>query len=250
MPLHTILIDDDVATLSTVALELNMHCPDEVCILKACSDAAEGLQAIRSLKPDLVILDIEMPKYSGMQIVEMLRAEGHHHFEVIFTTAHEAFSIQAFAVNALHYLLKPYHADELKEAIRRAKDKRASTAVTVEQVQTLIQQAQKRPKIRISTSEGVTFLPIEQIVFVQADGGYAVIQLCNGERKLVSIPLKAIESQLLVLSNVFKRTHQSYLVNFDFVKGFTPDGSILLNGLKIEIPVSRPYKSLHHLNTI
>jgi two-component system, LytTR family, response regulator len=245
MQLHTILIDDDPLTLDTTELELKMYCPDDICIIRKCVHAPDGLQAIRDLKPDLVILDVEMPCYTGIQIVEILRGEGQLDFDVIFTTAHEEFSVKAFDLNALHYLLKPYHPDQLKEAIKRAITKRSvpKNGVTLEQVHALIRQSNKSKKLRISTREGIEFFPIDDILFVQADGGYAVIYLLNGNKRIVSYPLKDVENQLLTLTTSFKRTHQSYLVNIDFLTSFKPNGTIVLRGYDGEIPVSRQFKS-------
>jgi two-component system, LytTR family, response regulator len=243
--LHTIIVDDDPMTLDTTELELQQNCSNEVTILKKCSCAKEGLEAIRQLKPDLVILDVEMPTYTGIQIVEILRGEGLMDFDVIFTTAHEEFSIKAFELNALHYLLKPYHAAQLVEAVNRAKAKHKTTKnnVSIEQVEALIQQSRKPKTLRISTREGIEFLPVDDILFVQADGNYATIYLSNNDKRVVSIPLKDIENQLVTLSVAFQRTHQSYLVNFDFLKGYRRDGSIILRGYDLDIPVSRNFKS-------
>jgi two-component system, LytTR family, response regulator len=104
MLLHTILIDDDPATLDTLELELRLYCPDAVSVIQKCTHAPTGLAAIRQLKPDLVITDVEMPLHTGIQVVEILRGEGFLDFDVIFTTAHEEFSVKAFELNALHYL--------------------------------------------------------------------------------------------------------------------------------------------------
>jgi two-component system, LytTR family, response regulator len=245
MLLHTIIIDDDPSTLDVVELELAQNCSHDVCMLKKCLGASEGLKAIRQLKPDLIILDVEMPVHSGIEIVEILRGEGLMDFDVIFTTAHEDFSVKAFELNALHYLLKPYHTEQLIEAVRRAKTKRlpAKNSVSIEQVEAMIQQNRKAKTLRISTREGVELLRIDDIIFVQADANYATIYLVNGESRMVSCPLKDIENQLVSLSTAFQRTHQSYLVNFDFVRGFRRDGSILLRGYDVEIPVSKLFKS-------
>ncbi len=246
MLLHTIIVDDDPLNLDTTELELRQNCAQDVSIIKKCADAEAGLEAIRSLKPDLVILDVEMPTYTGIQIVEILRGEGQHDFDVIFTTAHEEFSIKAFELNALHYLLKPYHTAQLVEAVNRAKAKRQSpkNGVTLEQVEALMQQARKPKTLRISTREGIEFLPLDDILFIQASGSYATIFLRDNERRLVSNPLKDIENQLLSINTSFRRTHQSYLVNFDFLKGFRPDGSLILRGYETDIPVSKAYKTI------
>jgi two-component system, LytTR family, response regulator len=150
---------------------------------------------------------------------------------------------------SLHYLLKPYHAHQLVEAVNRAKIKRSvvNKGVTIEQVEALIQQSRKPKTIRISTRDGIEFLLVDTILFVEADGNYATIHLSTNEKRTVSNPLKFIEKQLIEITNTFHRTHQSFLVNSDFIRGFKPDGSILLRGYDAEIPVARSFKSPLHL---
>ena len=154
--LHTILIDDDPNTLDAIEIELKMHCSNDVSIIKKCTDPIEGLTAIRQLKPDLVLLDVEMPIMSGIELVTILRGE-HCESDFVFVTAHEDFSAQAFNLNALHYLLKPYHSDQLVEAVNRAKAKRINSYkfATIGQVEALIIESRKPKNLRISTREEI-----------------------------------------------------------------------------------------------
>ena len=108
--LNTLIIEDDKDSCILLKLMLEQSCP-ELRILSCCQSGYEGLKSIMELKPDIVFLDIDMPKLNGFEMLELVENQN---FEVIITTAHEDYAIQAFKVSAADYLLKPFDERELE----------------------------------------------------------------------------------------------------------------------------------------
>ena len=108
--LKAILIDDEENSISSLREKLLMHCP-QVKIIACCDNAAKGIEAIDSLQPDIVFLDIEMPVMNGFLMLQQLT---YKNFELIFTTAYDHYAIKAIRYSALDYLVKPIEIDDLK----------------------------------------------------------------------------------------------------------------------------------------
>ena len=117
--MKAIIIDDEPDAVEALHLNLLMHCP-QVAVISKCTKSPEGLIAIRTLQPDLVFLDIEMPVMNGFQILEAL---DEIRFNLIFTTAYDQYAVRAFRYSALDFLLKPVDPDELKAAVEKASGK-------------------------------------------------------------------------------------------------------------------------------
>ena len=118
--INAILIDDEMHCLKTLGMLLKEYCAN-VQVLEKCSDAATGLKAIEMYKPDLIFLDIEMPKMNGFEMLECLPQIN---FAVIFTTGYDQYAIKAFHFSALDYLLKPIEPKELINAVKKVEEQR------------------------------------------------------------------------------------------------------------------------------
>lgn len=235
--LRAVLIDDELSNLESLSIELGAYCPD-VKICAVCDSPEAGLEAIQAHQPDMVFLDIEMPKINGFDLLRRLPAIN---FEIIFATAYDKFAIKAFEFNAVDYLLKPVLKDKLIQAVEKVKSKRLKT-VSSQQLEMLInhiQQFQKPlPNIALPCSDGLEFIPVAEIQYAEADGSYTYIYLSSGRKLMLSRQLKDLEQ--LLAQHSFLRVHQSYLVNIaharKYIKG--QGGQLLLqNG--VSIPVSR-----------
>src|SRR5689334_18967658 len=130
--MRAILIDDEKNALEMLEWMLNKNCP-EVEIVAMCDSPLDGLEKVKSLKPELIFLDIEMPQLNGFDLLDRL---GKHDSDVIFTTAYNQFAIKAFKKCALDYLLKPIDPEDLKSAVQKAKDKKSK--VSPEQLEILL----------------------------------------------------------------------------------------------------------------
>lgn len=206
--LKAILIDDDQSNLSALGEKLLNHCP-QVHVIDRCDNAKDGIKAIESRKPDLVFLDIEMPIMNGFLLLQQLT---YRNFELIFVTAYDHYAIKAIRYSALDYLLKPVEIDDLKSAVLKAEGNRNSRTSQLQLELLLEHLSNKQPKrITIPTSDGLRFINIEDIVYLEASNNYTNIYLSSNQKLLVSRTLKDFEDMLP--SDSFLRIHHTTVIN-------------------------------------
>lgn len=197
-----------------------------------------GLQKIKSFSPDIIFLDIEMDDGSGF---DLLNRVAHPSFQLIFTTAHDQYAIQAFKFSAIDYLLKPIDPDELSKSLDKAvhyirnNDLNKQLSVLMQQ---LTHKTDHERKIVLKDIESTYFIKVCEILFCEADGTYTRFHIANNNPILVSKNLKEYEMLLEPLG--FLRTHHSFLANPDKIKMYdkTDGGSLILEGGH-RIPVSQ-----------
>jgi two-component system, LytTR family, response regulator len=213
--LRAILIDDDQSNLSALSEKLLKHCP-QVQIIGRCDNAEEGIKAIESGKPDLVFLDIEMPVMNGFLLLQQLT---YRNFELIFVTAYDHYAIKAIKYSALDYLVKPVEIDDLKAAVTKAEINRNSRTSQLQMELLLEHLNNKQPKrITIPTSDGLRFINIEDIVYLEASNNYTNIYLATNQKLLVSRTLKDFED--ILPSDTFLRIHHSTVINKYYVEKY------------------------------
>lgn len=231
--LKAVMIDDDESNLSSLTEKLNRHCP-QVEIIARCSNAAEGIQAIDSLKPDIVFLDIEMPVMNGFVMLQQL---AYKDFELIFVTAYDHYAIKAIRYSALDYLVKPVEIGELKNAVDKVavnhsrKDKGLQLQLLLEYLD------KKRPRrITIPTSDGLQFIDLENIIYLEASNNYTNVYLVSQQKYLVTRTLKEFEQILPV--ETFLRIHHSTIINRDFIEKYIrgDGGQVMMrNGIVLDV---------------
>jgi two-component system, LytTR family, response regulator len=234
-PSITALIIDDEPNARILLREmLKIACP-EVQVIAECGDLPNGVKAIRKLKPMIVLLDIEMPGHSGLELLDFFN-EDEVDFSVIFTTAYHEYAIQAFKLNAIDYLLKPIEMSELEAAIARYVKRQGASNLS--QVREMTQQAQQR-KIAVPSGTTLKFLEPDQIVYLKADNTYTEVIMLDGSKHVVSRTLKNFEEALADDPNFF-RSHKSYIVNMVHVTQYNKsDGGSLVLRDKIEVPITQ-----------
>ena len=237
--MKAILIDDEKNALEMLEWMLQKNCPD-VEIIAMCDSPLDGLEKIKSLKPDLIFLDIEMPQLNGFDLLERL---GKHESDVIFTTAYNQFAIKAFKVCALDYLLKPIDPDDLKGAVQKASTKKSK--VSPEQLELLMSyikpEKPKSKRIALTSTDHLIFVETEKIVYCESDSNYTIFFLSDGQKIIVSKTLKDVE-EILEGSDFF-RVHASCLINMKHVSKFTRgDGGYVVMSNNQHITVSRKKK--------
>jgi len=248
--LKAIIIDDEPYCCEILAAMLESDCPD-VEVVSICNNAKDALTAIRQQSPDLVFLDVEMPKMNGFEMLEQLPAINFH---LIFTTSYDQYALKAIRFSAIDYLLKPIDREELKRAVEKVKDR---FQIPVPQQLEILMQKLTQPsnpvnKIALPTMEGLQMIPIETIVSCESDDNYTLLKLKNarpddpvgrGKKLLVTKSLKEIEESLEQHS--FIRVHRSYLVNLNeiekYIKG---DGGYLVMSDGTSIDVARNKKEV------
>ncbi len=210
--LRAVLIDDDESNLSSLSEKISNHCK-QVQVIARCDNPEDGIRAIDELKPDIVFLDIEMPQMNGFVMLQQLTNKN---FELIFVTAYDHYAIKAIRSCALDYLVKPVEVDELKAAVAKASELRNKTLPS-SQLDLLLDHLQKKqPKLlTIPTSDGLQFINIEDIIYLEANDNYSNIYLSTNQKFLVSRTLKDFEE--LLPADVFIRIHHSSIVNKFYV---------------------------------
>lgn len=234
--LRTILIDDEPDNVRLLALQLERHCP-QVDVVAQVTTAEEGLRDIRTLRPDLVFLDIEMPRMNGFQLLEQLEEIP---FALVFVTAYDQFALKAFRFSALDYLLKPVDLAELQSAVRKAERRQHPDP---RQLELLRSQYRGTPpsKIAVPQQNGVTFVELNEIIYAEADSNYTKLILSNGRSHLLTKTLREVQ-EVLEARN-FLRVHRQYLVNLDHIKRYVRgEGMYLVLSNDASIPVARNQK--------
>ena len=213
--LRAVLIDDDQSNLSALSEKLSKHCP-QVEIIARCDHAEEGIEVIEREKPALVFLDIEMPVMNGFVLLQQLK---YRSFGLIFVTAYDHYAIKAIKYSALDYLVKPVEIDDLKAAIAKAEANSENRNAQLQLELLLEHLNKKQPKrITIPTGDGLHFINIDNIIYLEASNNYTQIYLATDQKFLVSRTLKEFEEMLP--SDPFVRIHHSTIVNKHYVERY------------------------------
>ncbi|HTH54727.1 MAG TPA: LytTR family DNA-binding domain-containing protein [Cyclobacteriaceae bacterium] len=240
--MKAILIDDERDALEMLEWIIKKQTP-EVDIIALCDSALDGLEKIKTLKPELVFLDIEMPQLNGFDLLERL---GTYDFEVIFTTAYNQFAIKALKICALDYLLKPVDGEELKAAVQKALSRKRRTSS--EQLEMLMNyfkpEKPKSRRVALTAADHLIFVDTNDIIYCESDSNYTTFYLKKGEKVekvVISKTLKDVE-EILEGADFF-RIHASFLINMKHVSKFTRgDGGYVVMSNNQHITVSRKKK--------
>lgn len=241
--LRTIIIEDEAPARELLKHYLKDYI--EIEVIAECPDGFTGLKSISELKPDLVFLDIQMPRLTGFEMLEVLEERP----EIIFTTAYDQFAIKAFELNAVDYLLKPYLKERLKESINKAVEKIGSGKGNQKSANQMLPKRSELSapvtRIVVRKANSINFIPVDQIRYVEAQDDYVMIYHSAG-KALKQQTMKFYEDNLPQAD--FVRIHRTYIVKVDEIKRIEPYGkdthiAILQSGEKL--PVSRAgYKLL------
>lgn len=233
MQLSAIIIDDEKMARTLLGGMIAEYCSD-VEVLEACQDLPSGIKAIRKHKPNIVFLDIEMPGFSGLEILDFFD-ENEIDFSIVFTTAYNQYALQAFKLSAIDYLLKPVEAQDLEKAVERCKKNGVKKNYQILKDNL---NPNTTPKLAVHTINSVKFIETDQIVFFKAEGAYTELMLTNGKVITASKGLKKYE-EILKDNRSFFRCHKSYIINLNFVtEHIKSDGGYLRLAEKFEISLS------------
>jgi len=210
--LRILIVDDDPEARDLLKFILQERNGLRVVGLAGCVDDAIAL--LRKEKPDLVLLDIQMPGKDGFHFIEQIKMSGLEP-GIIFVTAFDHYAIQAIRNSVFDYIMKPVMQEELFTAITRFSNRRSKGEVTnlSELIEAL--KGQGTDKIKLNTRSGYMLIHPSEVVFCQADGNYTHIQLSAGNREITTQNLGAIEE--LLNSGAFFRVSRSYLVNLKYL---------------------------------
>ncbi|MBL7790098.1 MAG: response regulator transcription factor [Chitinophagales bacterium] len=232
--MNALVIDDEERSRRILKNFLANYCP-EVNVLGEADDIDAAYQAILLHKPDVVFLDIDMPPYTGFDLLKKFEKIP---FEIIFVTAYDYYAIDAIKFSALYYILKPIKVGELKSAIEKAKNKlRTHSDITSKYVQQLNPQSLER--IVVNTLKDSMLIDLGDILYLESDNVYSTIYLINGQ-KVICSQKNLSEYEELLSSKGFFRSHKSYLVNLKQIASVskTEGGELVLKN-KVIIPLAR-----------
>ena len=203
-PLRVLVVDDE-ALAREVAVEYLSQCED-VEVAGECANGYEAVKAVSDAMPDVLLLDVQMPKLSGFDVLELIGAGP----AVIFATAHDEFALKAFEVHAVDYLLKPFSQARLADALARARQRlEAGAASPIERLRTALRSVRVE-RILVRDAGKVFIVPVESLEYVQAQDDYVLLH-AQGRRLLKEQPISSLEAQLDPAR--FVRIHRSWLVN-------------------------------------
>ena len=243
-PIKAIIIDDE--PLARMIVQEYLATYPDIKVLQECSDGFEGIKAIQQWHPDLIFLDIQMPKINGFEMLELVEEPP----AVIFTTAFDEYAIKAFESHAVDYLLKPFNKERFDKALRKWLDQHASRGTatatapvdndpTGELLETAAQSPAQQQRIVVKTGGKIKIIPLEDIHFLEAADDYVKIHTHNGaflKNRTMSYFEKVLDG------SQFVRTHRSYILNVQQVTRIDPyekDSHLCILQSGAQVPVSK-----------
>ncbi len=187
-------------------------------LIAECENGFEGTKVINELKPDLVLLDVQMPKLNGFEMLEILD----HKPEIIFTTAYDQYAIKAFEKNAVDYLMKPFSKKRFSEALKKVMERISKkTDTRNEYVKNLSNtwKEENLDRVVVKSNSKISVIPIEQIIYLEAQDDYVMIYT-NEKKYLKQATMKYFEQNLD--PKLFARIHRSYIIKLDQVTSIEP----------------------------
>jgi two-component system, LytTR family, response regulator len=232
--LKVMLVDDELSSLQNLHHKLTEFCPD-VEVVAQTQKPEEAIELLRKHQPDLLFLDIEMPRMNGFRMLQEL---GEYDFEIIFTTAYNHYAIDAIRISAFDYLTKPIAIKDLQDAVERmANSHLGKTKEKIEVLTTAMNNPKsQKEKMAIPTVDGIELVPIETIIHLESSSSYTKIYFTDERMQLVAKSLGEYEG--ILKDYRFFRIHHSHLINLQFVKRFIrgEGGQVVLtNGATLDI---------------
>ena len=242
--IKAIIVDDQIEAINSLKQDLLNIFSNDIQIIGESMNLDEAVVMFKELKPDLIFLDIDLKIGTGFDFLKRIQQFKHSDYDIVFITAFNQFAIKAIKYSAFDYLLKPIDRDELELSINRLKEQLIIKRETKLRIDLILNQEKTQKlsdeKIVLSTTNQVYFVNISNIIRCEASHNYTTFYLKDESKIMVSKTLKEYES--ILINHFFFRTHQSHLVNLNYVVSFIKeDGTILLNNGE-KILVSRRKK--------
>ena len=234
--IKVLIIDDEPLARSIVKEYLRDY--EQIEVLEECRDGFEGVKAVMQHQPDLIFLDIQMPKINGFEMLELIEQQP----SVIFTTAFDEYAIRAFEAHAADYLLKPYSKERFDKALQKWLMQQAGNtgmAFSPALLETAAQTPLQQSRVVVKSNGKIKIIPVYDIQYLEAADDYVKIHTTSGTH-LKNKTMQYFEQ--LLDARQFVRTHRSYIVNIQQVTRLDPYEkenhiAVLHSGLKV--PVSK-----------
>jgi two-component system LytT family response regulator len=237
--LRAIIVEDEAPARELLKAFLKTH--ENIELIAECSDGFSGAKTINEHKPDLVFLDIQMPKLTGFELVELLDEIP----QIIFTTAYDQYAIKAFELSAVDYLMKPFSKQRFNEALEKVYERAQQKQDSSENIHNLTEKVKSDGKILerifVKTGTRIDVVPVTDIVHIQAEDDYVEI-VTEGKKYLKKETMNYLEDSLP--SELFIRVHRSSIVNVNYILKLERYGKesyivILKDGSKVNVSKSR-----------
>ncbi len=234
-----VIIEDE--TPARELLKAYLAKEEDIEVVEECENGFEGIKAISKHHPDLVLLDIQMPKLTGFEMLELLD----EYPQIIFTTAYDQYAIKAFELNATDYLMKPFSKERFLKALSKARSKIAEKGAEDEKVQQLISTVKEQSgtisRIFVKTGNRIDVIPVSEIIRIDAQDDYAEI-ITKNKSYLKKETMNYLEKNLPKVN--FIRVHRSFIINTDFMDKIEKYGKesylvVLKDGSRINVSKSR-----------
>lgn len=234
-----VLVIDDEPLARMVVLEYLQPYHNQIQVLQECGDGFEGIKAIMQHQPDLIFLDVQMPKINGFEMLELVEQAP----QVIFTTAFDEYAIKAFETHAVDYLLKPFSRERFNKAVEKflaqAPAAKPSPKPTEELLETAAQSPAQHERVVVKTGTKVKIIPVQDIEYLAADDDYVSIYTAEGsflKNKTMSFFEQTLDARH------FARVHRSYMVSISQITRIDPyekDAHVAILKSGKRIPVSK-----------
>ena len=233
--IKVVIIDDEPLARSIVKEYLDDY--KQITLLQECGDGFDGVKAIMQHQPDLIFLDIQMPKINGFEMLELIEQPP----SVIFTTAFDEYAIRAFEAHAVDYLLKPFSKERFDKALQKWLQKYPDpkTAETRPIIIEAVQNPLPQNRIVVKSNNKIKIIPLPDIQYLEAADDYVKIHTAEGQ--YLKNKTMAYFEQLLDVKQ-FVRTHRSYIVNVQFITRLEPyekENYLAMLNTGEKVPVSK-----------
>lgn len=235
MPLRVVIVEDEEPARVLLAEYLSRH--EDVKVVATCANGFEAVKAVSNTNPDLLLLDIQMPKLDGFEVLELIERE----IPVIFITAFDEHAVRAFDVHAVDYLLKPFDPERLDEALDRAR--RRIEEQVVPAIAEIVAAARRgrshATRILVREKADVHVIPVADVDYIEARDDYVCVKAHKKEH-LKKARLSDLEKQLDAAR--FVKIHRSYLLNIDrlaHIETYAKDSRVAILADGSRLPVSR-----------
>lgn len=233
-----VLIIDDEPLARMVVLEYLQPFNSQLQVMQECGDGFEGIKAIMQHQPDLIFLDVQMPKINGFEMLELVEQPP----QVIFTTAFDEYAIKAFEAHAVDYLLKPFSRERFNKAVEKFLSQ-SGTAPVIKATEALLDSASQSPaqheRIVVKTGTKVKIIPVHDVEYLAADDDYVSIHTAEGsflKNKTMSFFEQTLDARQ------FARVHRSYIIRISEITRIDPyekDTHLAILKSGARIPVSK-----------
>jgi two-component system LytT family response regulator len=234
--MNVLIVDDE--PLARAGMRILLEEEPAITAIAEARNGGEAVEIVRARRPDLLLLDVQMPEMDGFGVLKALGVE--HMPPVIFVTAHDKYAIQAFEVNAIDYLLKPVTRERFAQALARVRERVSTQGLDNQHVLSLLQQLSAPPRflarVALRSAGKISFVNIEDVLYVQAAENYVQLHLKTA-RHLLHVPIATLESSLD--PQTFLRIHRSLIVNVRHIQELEtgPHGEylvVLRNGVRLQ----------------